>query len=266
MERVTSRQNPVVKQFRAATESPSGGVLLDGPHLLREALASAVPVELVAVREDEGNAEIRALARDAEDRGARVVAVTDAVLSAMSPVRNPAGVVAIARRPARPLDAALDDAPQLVLVLCDVQDPGNVGAIVRAADGCGATGVITTGATADPFGWKALRGSMGSAFRIPVVPRQLLEDAVRAARARGIRVLAAVPRGGVPLPQCDLRGPSAVLLGAEGPGLPDAALALADERLSIPMRRPIDSLNVAAAAAVIGYEAMRQREAPPPRP
>jgi TrmH family RNA methyltransferase len=109
------------------------------------------------------------------------------------------------------------------------------------------------------MGWKALRGSMGSIFRLPVAVRQNLADAVRAARALGIEIIAAVPRDGVPLPELDLRRPVAVLLGGEGGGLRDSVVDLATTRLTIPMRRPVESLNVATAAALIAYEAQRQR-------
>lgn len=262
MEPISSRQNPIVRRFRDAARSPADGLLLDGAHLLAEALAAQVSIELVAVRQD-CSGEESALAALAAERGARVVAVTPDVLSAMSPVRHPSGIVAIGLRRTATLEEALARAPQLVLLLCDVQDPGNVGAIVRAADGCGATGVIASEATADPFGWKALRGSMGSAFRIPVAPRQPLDRAVAAARARGVQVYAAVPRDGTPLPRCDLRRPSAVLLGGEGAGIGELILAAADEPLTIPMRGGVESLNVATAAALVTYEALRQREARP---
>jgi TrmH family RNA methyltransferase len=262
VEPISSRQNPIVRRFRDAARSPADGLLLDGAHLLAEALAAQVSIELVAVRQD-CSGEESALAALAAERGARVVAVTPDVLSAMSPVRHPSGIVAIGLRRTATLEEALARAPQLVLLLCDVQDPGNVGAIVRAADGCGATGVIASEATADPVGWKALRGSMGSAFRIPVAPRQPLDRAVAAARARGVQVYAAVPRDGTPLPRCDLRRPSAVLLGGEGAGIGELILAAADEPLTIPMRGGVESLNVATAAALVTYEALRQREARP---
>jgi TrmH family RNA methyltransferase len=202
---------------------------------------------------------VSTLTASAEQRGARVIVVTGDVLSAISPVRQPSGVVAIARHHAGTVDAAFEQAPQLVLILVDVQDPGNVGAIVRVADACGATGLIASPGTADPFGWKALRGSMGSAFRVPIAERQPVDEAIGIVRQRGIRLHAAVPRGGTPLPQSDLRGPSAVLLGGEGGGLPDALVASSDDRLTIPMRSQVESLNVATAAALITYEAQRQR-------
>lgn len=262
METITSRQNPIVRRFRAAANGDSEHVLLDGAHLIDEALAASVPIELVAIDES-AKADVAALGRRVEIAGARVVRVPSTVLAAMSPVRQPSGIVAIARRQDRSLAEALTGAPQMVLMLDQVQDPGNVGAIVRVAEACGATGVITGQGTADPRGWKALRGSMGSIFRLPVAVRQSLPDAVRAARALGIEILAAVPRDGVLLSECDFRRPVAVLLGGEGGGLPNSLAALATARLTIPMRRPVESLNVATAAALIAYEAQRQRGGAP---
>ena len=262
MDPITSRQNALVREFRAAAEGSGDRLLLDGAHLLDEALSAAVPVDIVAV-ESGARAEIMAVATRAAASGARVVAVTASVLAAMTPVRQPSGIVAIARRIERSLADALAAAPQMVLMLDEVQDPGNVGAIVRAAEACGATGVVAGPGTADPLGWKALRGSMGSVFRVPVAVRQSLPEAVHAARGQGIHVLAAVPRDGIALPDCDLRGPLAVLLGGEGAGLPADLIALAAARLTIPMRPPVESLNVATAAALIAYEAQRQRASLP---
>ena len=258
MERISSRQNPLVRRFRELSSRPAGDrVLLDGEHLLTEALTSRVAIEVAAV----GDAFINhSLTREVARQGGRVVAVSAPVLAAMSPVRQPSGVVAIATRRSASLEDALAQAPQLVFFLCDIQDPGNVGAIIRAAEACGATGIVAGEGTADPYGWKALRGSMGSAFRVPVATRVTLADAVRAAQARRIRVLAAVQRDGETLPRADLRRPSAILLGGEGAGVPDALVRLADAQLSIPMRPPVESLNVGVAAALIGYEAARQRD------
>lgn len=259
MERISSRQNPIVKQFRALADPSQDLMLLDGAHLLEEALASGVAVDVVALREELAEGPLATLARHAERHGARLLEVTDSVLSAISPVRQPSGVVAIAHRRSSSLESVFERAPQMVLMLDHVQDPGNVGAIVRAADACGATGVVVSPRTADPFGWKALRGSMGSAFRLPVAAGMDLAAAAAHARKSGVRILAAVPRAGTALPRCDLRRPSAVLLGGEGAGLSAELIALADEPLTIPMRQEVESLNVATAAALIVYEAARQR-------
>jgi TrmH family RNA methyltransferase len=269
MERIASRQNPLVRRFRELAHAPddSGAVLLDGAHLLQEALRSHVPVDLVSMTDRAMNGDGQDLAQQAERAGARILHVSDQVLAAMSPVRQPSGIVSIARCRAatlrqcvRPDDPGRDARPPLVLVLAGVQDAGNVGAIVRAAEAGGATAIICSDGTADPFGWKALRGAMGSTFRMPIAVRQPIDAIVAEARLARVALMATVPRDGTPLGLCDLRGAAAVLLGAEGAGLPSDAVASADARLTIPMRAPVESLNVAIAAALILFEASRQRE------
>ena len=262
MERISSRQNPLVRRFREL----SGGVvrnpadvLLDGEHLVREAMASGVSIDAAAFRASSAHPVLLDLADEIAARGGRTYEVTASVLAAMSPVREPSGVVAIASLARATLQSALDRQPQFVLLLHGVQDPGNVGAVVRAGEACGVTGVVAGEGCADPYGWKALRGSMGSSFRVPVAPRVPLADAARTARSRGVLVVAAVPRGGEPLPAVDLTRPIAILLGGEGSGLPDTLLRDTDGTLSIPMRKPVESLNVSIAAALIAYEASRQR-------
>ena len=234
-------------------------VLLEGERLLREALASGLTIGVAAFSETALDASLGALADDVARAGGRVVSVPPAVLAAMSPVRQPSGVVSLAALSPASLEGALRVAPQFAVLLGGVQDPGNVGAIVRAAEASGATGIVAGEGTADPYGWKALRGAMGSTFRVPVASNVALVEAVQRARSTGLRIVAAVPREGTPLPDLDLRGPTAVLLGGEGNGLPASLLALADARVSIPMRAPVESLNVGVAAALIAYEAARQR-------
>ena len=261
MERIASRQNPMVRRFRElarATDS-SGAALLDGAHLLQEALRSHVPVEVVAISDRATTPDGEALAEEARRTGARVLRVADQVLAAMSPVRQPSGIVSIARCPPATLAQALDGQPALVPVLTGVQDAGNVGAIVRTAEACGATGIITTDGTADPFGWKALRGAMGSTFRMPIAVHQPLKAILGELRSRGIAVIATIPRGGTSPDAADLRGPAALILGGEGAGLPPDLAASADTLLTIPMRAPVESLNVSIAAALILFEASRQR-------
>lgn len=260
MRRISSRQNPVVGRFRElARGARAGRILLDGEHLVEEALSEDVPLEIVAIADRLVDSRSDGLVTRLEQANAEIVRVPDAVMAAISPVKRPSGVVAIARAGPASLDDALAQAPQLVPVLAGVQDAGNVGAIVRTADGCGASGAIAIEGTADPFGWKALRGAMGSTLRLPIATRQPPAPTLAALKQRGIAVVAAVPRGGTPLPACDLRGPTAILLGGEGAGLDDAAVGAADVRLSIPMRPPVESFNVAVTAALILYEAARQR-------
>ena len=262
MDRISSRQNAIVKRFRALAQQRDPDepwVLLDGAHLVEEALASGVPIDVAVFSETMAAGRLGPLRQQAERSGARAAVASDAVFSSISPVQHPTGVAAIARLAARSLDEVLRIRPQLLLMLDGVQDPGNLGAIIRAAEGCGATGVIVGTGSADAFGWKALRGAMGSSMRLPIVQRVDIAGAAAAAAAAGVHVFAAVPRDGTPLPECDLRSPSAILLGGEGAGLPQALLEAADRTLSIPMREPVESLNVAIASAVVLYEAARQR-------
>lgn len=287
MERISSRQNAIVKRFRDLARTARGTgqnrdhasrgghaaeVLLDGEHLVQEALACDIPVEVAAVAEKalaNSRGPLARIARDVKKSGGRIIAVTDQVLAAMSPVQHPSGVVAIGRARPADLPVVFSDAAHLplVVVVAGVQDPGNVGAIVRTAAAFGASGVIAIDGTANPFGWKALRGAMGGTFRVPVAARAPLAAVIDAARAADVRLVAAVPRGGTPLPASDLRGPTAIVLGAEGAGVDPDTVRAVGRTLTIPMigtaTRPaseqVESLNVAVAAAVILYEAMRQR-------
>jgi TrmH family RNA methyltransferase len=262
MRRLSSRQHPLVAACRALARGRGDGerLLLDGLHLVVDARAAGVHVETLALTDRVlATLEGDRLARDLSAAATDVVAVSDAVMRAMSPVSNASGVVAIAVRPPSSIARVLERTPHLVVIAVDIQDPGNVGAILRSAEAGGATGAAFCGASADPFGWKALRGSMGSALRLPVAMVPRVADVVAAARGAGARVVATLPAGGPRPDQIDLRRPVAFLLGGEGQGLAPEVLAEADERTTIPMRQPVESLNVAVASALLVYEAARQR-------
>jgi TrmH family RNA methyltransferase len=261
VEHISSRQNPLVKRIRELSHGRGADdeVLLDGPHLLDEACRSNVEVTLAAFASDAIAGRLADTAARAAAHGARLVTMPPALLEGISPVATSTGVLAIARVRRSTLEDALTRTPALLIVLDAVQDPGNVGAIIRTAEACGATAVIVGPGTADPFGWKAVRGAMGSTFRLPIVPVASLNATLEDLRARGIRIHATVPRDGTLLPRARLDTPAAILLGGEGPGLGPAVVALADDRLTIEMRSPVESLNVAVTAALILYEASRQR-------
>lgn len=255
---ITSRQHPLVKEFRALARAAGEVMLLDGWHLLGEAAAADVRVDTIAVcgpPAPGGQQVIDRLRRS----GAEVVEVSEAVLNAVSPVRAPTGVVARARVPSISPAAVLSPSPALVLAAAGLQDPGNAGAIIRSAAAAGATGVVLDDASADPWGWKALRASMGSAFHLPVVRSRSLPGLIAEWRAAGVQILATAPRGATAMYDVDFRKPTVLLLGGEGAGLPEDLAAAADARVSIPMHGATESLNVAVAAAVLLYEAQRQR-------
>ena len=259
---ITSRRHPLVQACRDARGGgPDEPLLLDGWHLLVDAVAAGLAVDAVAVNTDPpGEAEARAL-DGLIDGGAHVVHVTDDILQAISPVRTSSGVVALARRPVLAIDAVFAPAPALVVVAVDVQDPGNVGAILRTAEAAGATGFVAAGVSADPLGWKALRASMGSAFRLAMGRTADTAAFVADARARGHQIVAMAPRGGRLPEEIDLRAATCLLVGGEGPGLAPALLAAADQVLTLPMAAPVESLNVAVAGALVVYAAAAQRRA-----
>lgn len=257
-----TRQHSTVTRYRALAASSGGNgldreLLLDGVHLLAEAHASGLKIETAAFEHAVlDQPEARGLAERLSAAGTEVLIVSRNVLEAMSPVKTPSGAVGIAHRSLVALGEALGRSPALVLVAHDVQDPGNVGALLRTAEAAGATAFVACGGTADPLGWKALRGSMGSALRLPIA-RADIQDTLRDCKSAGIPVAALVPRAGDPLFTTKLRAPLALLLGSEGAGLSPALVAQADRRISIPMRGPIESLNVAVAAALVLYEVAR---------
>ncbi len=263
MRTITSRQNAFVlrcRELARAHRPVADAVLLDGPHLVEEARRAGVPIEAVAVGPRLlGNPLVVGLLAELEAAGTEVFEATASVMEAASPVRSPAGIVAIARLGPAALEDVFRNRPALVVGAIGLQDPGNVGAIVRTADAAGATGVVVASGSADPFGWKALRGSAGSVFRVPVAAGVAAHEACEHARAGGVRIVAASPADGQSLDDADLARPTFLLVGGEGPGLPADLLAAADCRLRIPMRAPVESLNVAVAAGVVLFEAARQR-------
>jgi RNA methyltransferase, TrmH family len=254
---ITSRQHPIVQAFKRAARGESDQVLLDGWHLLRDAHAAGLPLRTVAVAGEAPTPGDATLIARLGREGA-VFTVTTAVMDAMSPVRTPTGVVALAERRAHTLQDLLAPPPPLIVAGLTIQDPGNVGAIVRAAEAGGATGVLFSADCADPWGWKALRAAMGSTFRLPVQTGDL-SHLLATLRAAGVKTVAAVPHAAGSHVAVNLRGPVALVVGAEGRGLDSDTLRDADTHVSIPMRPPVDSLNVAVAAALLVYEAQRQR-------
>jgi TrmH family RNA methyltransferase len=262
VQRISSRRNPLVNQYRdvARGKNPSL-LLLDGAHLVSAALAANLHVRhIVVAAEALDRPEVRAIVDRIDPRWTTISAASAPVISAMSPVRQSSGIVAIAERPSRGDAELFPSVTPLVVIAADVQDPGNIGAITRVAEAGGASSVIAAGASADPFGWKALRGSMGSALRLPIAVERNAYLAVDRARKHGCQIVAATPAGGVSLFELRLGGGAmAILVGGEGAGLAADLLAAADVRVSIPMKHPVESLNTAVAAGLLIYESCRQR-------
>jgi TrmH family RNA methyltransferase len=255
--RLTSRRHPVVQRFRHAASKRHGAdaVVLDGEHLVDEALRAGIVLDVVLVSD-----AAPALLGRYRSAARTVYRAARAVLDAASPVRSPTGVVALATWTPAPIARLFATAPALAIGLVDVQDPGNVGGVIRSADALHATGVAGLDGTADPAGWKAMRGAMGSTFRVPVA-RDGTDAAILAAAKAGARTIATVADGGTPLHEVDLRQSVFVLLGNEGAGLPEDVVQRAGVRVHVPMKSGVSSLNVGVTAALVLYEARRQRGA-----
>jgi len=187
---------------------------------------------------------------------AEVLMVTEDVFQSATLTEHPQGIAALVEALQFTVEAMLKGVP-LVVIAAGLQDPGNLGTLVRSAEAFGATGMILLPGTVSLWNAKTLRASSGSAFRLPVVSLSA-EDAFATLRAHGVRIFAAVARDGNS--EADLRGPTALLVGNEGSGLPDAWIAQADARVTIPLPGAVESLNAAIAGSVLLYESMRQRK------
>ena len=281
---ISSRENQWIKRFRGALsgERDDDGIVgVEGVRLVEAALGSGLAVEALLLSES-GARHLPHVAPLLAS-SVTVLRTSDKLFAGVADTKTPQGIAALVR-PRRATVEGLFAGTALVVVLVGVQDPGNVGTIVRAAEAFGACGAATCPAgdigTADPFGPKALRASAGSALRLPVVygisPAILLEQ-LRTHRVKVYAAVAASPvadsKKKVSGADCsslcpwevDWKTPSAILIGNEGSGLPADLVRAADAGVYIPQAGSsvpvgVESLNAAMAASVLLYEAMRQRE------
>lgn len=199
---------------------------------------------------------------DAEDAGLQVRLVRDGALTQVLDLGTAPPVVALAQQRTASAVSILEDAMRLmrpVVVLVELADPGNVGTIIRQSEAFGAVGVLSVGAGVDVFNPKVVRAAAGALFRVPVSLVEETEEAMERLGAAGVPSLATVGIGGAAPEDLDLQGSVAVLVGNEAHGLPPEVLQVADIRCSIPMEGAVESLNAASSAAVVLYEASRQR-------
>jgi RNA methyltransferase, TrmH family len=233
-----------------------GLALAEGVRLLEEALAARVPIRGAAVAPGlEGTPRGTALKSALERAGVPLEPVSDAELEALADTEHPQGVVAVLAPPSWRLSDIVPTRERPVLVLDGVQDPGNVGTILRTALGLGAAGVVALKGTADLYNAKVLRGSMGALFRLPAV---MTDAPAYLAWAAGAGVETWVTAAaGEPLGSTRARAPVALVLGNEGAGVGSALLDAAHRRVAIPLAPGVESLNVAVAAGILLYEVAR---------
>lgn len=263
MMQITSRDNSLLRQARAVRDGKIEDLIfVEGLRLCEEAHRSNLEIEALIVSEELVRKE-RAAATIDELAGVskRVASVSEKLLESISYTKTPQGIVVLARRPdssEERLEANLGANP-LVVVLHQINNPVNVGAILRTSEAAGATGVITTHNTSDPFSPKSLRGAMGSAFRLPIWSGPTFEEMIQWSQKHKIVMLAADVEADTSYTEIDWTGSRALLLGPESTGFTDEELINADRRVRIPMKGQAESLNVSVAAGILLFEAARQR-------
>lgn len=257
MRRIESRDNPMIRRIsRLASERKyrraQGEMVCEGEKLLEEAMSSGVKITEVVVS-DKKQFDFGLLAM-AEERGARLTEIPDKLLRSLSNVETPQGLLFVCGQPVFELDRL--DEPSRLLVLDGLQDPGNLGTILRTADAFALDGVILCEGCVDPTSPKVVRATMGAVFRIPVISAGL-DDTVDWLRERGIPLYAtALSDESVPLTQVDLSR-AAVIIGNEGRGVSEKALTASEKQLIIPMTGRAESLNASIAASIVMYEMSR---------
>ncbi len=262
---ITSRDNALVKHARAVRDGRASELIfVEGVRLCEEALGASLAIQDVICTEkiasDERGARLLSAFSEA---GKSITLVSEFVFASISDTKTPQGIVALARRPASDKEALLErtvEAPLLV-ILHRINNPSNAGAMLRTAEAAGADGAILTEGTTDIFSPKALRGAMGSSFRLPLWANASFHEALAWCKEQGIKTICADSRAGRTHTEIDWTRAAALIVGAESTGLTTEEMAIADEALRIPMRSPVESLNVAVAAAIVLYEAARQRAA-----
>ncbi len=276
VEKITSRQNPLVKRFRRVRAGAEHHLLfLEGARLIEDAIKAGVHFESIAFTSAlEATARGLALMDTLQNVPCRGAHLSQQVMEAIADTESPQGVVALVNRPSYDIEDVLAVEPQLVVIADQLQDPGNLGNLVRTAEAAGANGLITTRYTVDPYNHKSLRASMGAALRLPIANGLAAREIAELCKKRDVKLIASSaaapdPRSTIEdaalvkivrtFTEANFKRPVAVIFGREASGVSQDVSSLADELIHIPMAPGVESLNVAAAGAIILYEAARQR-------
>ena len=276
VEKITSRQNPLVKRFRRVRAGAEHHLLfLEGTRLIEDAIRAGVHFESIAFTSAlEATARGLALMDLLQSVPCRGAHLSPQVMEAIADTESPQGVAALVNRPSYDIEDVLAVEPQLVVIADQLQDPGNLGNLVRTAEAAGANGLITTRYTVDPYNHKSLRASMGAALRLPIANGLAAREIAELCKKRDVKLMASSaaapdPRSTIEdaalvkivrtFTEANFRRPVAVIFGREASGVSQDVSSLADELVHIPMAPGVESLNVAAAGAIILYEAATQR-------
>ncbi len=265
LQKITSRDNNrLIGARRIRDGHGTGKMFVEGKRLSAEALRSGIEVSECFVSERFVDShENVALIRSALEASRYTFELPDRVFNSIAATENTQGIVMIAERPVNYLHSIVANLSSegmlpIVLLLDQVNNPSNLGAVLRTAEAAGASGIIVTKNSTDPFSAKSLRASMGAAFRIPVWHDASLESAIIWARGHSLIPTATVAGSARSYFELDWKQPRLLIFGSEAHGLRDEILSKADERIHIPMENSVESLNLAVAAGIILFEAKRQ--------
>lgn len=256
---ISSRQNALVKDLRRAfsqAELVDGHCAIEGVRIIEEAVRSGLRFRAVFFSESAADRMKKLLPQISSQT--EVLALPDDVFTSAVSTETPQGVAALVRWPSFSLDRILSAENPLLLGTMGIQDPGNLGTIIRSAEAFGAAAVLLGEKTVSQFNSKVTRASAGSSFRLPSLPVKAAE--VEAIKARDIRVVATSSHKGKAINEADLTGGLLIMVGSEGAGVPREYMAIADHFIRVPHQEKVESLNAAVAASVILYEAQRQRQ------
>jgi TrmH family RNA methyltransferase len=262
LRRVEGRHNALVKELRRAFArgelTTDGYAAIEGLRILEEAIRSGLKFRAVFFSESAARKAERLLPQIGAH--AQTLLLPDKLFASAVPSETPQGLAALARWKEFSLDDVLPRAQAgPLLVIAGLQDPGNLGTIMRSAEAFGAGGIVLGEGTVSPFNPKVVRASAGSVFRLPLA-RTRLADALERMKERGLRLVATSSHKGTPLDQAKLSGPLVIFIGNEGAGLSRDLIKAVDEVVAIPHAPEVESLNVGVAASIVLYEVRRQQQ------
>ncbi len=261
LRRIEGRHNALVKELRSAFAhgelTADGYCAIEGTRIIEEAIRSGLKFRAVFFRASAENKAERLLPQVAAY--VETLLLPDKLFASAVPSETPQGVAALVRIKAFQLEDVLNRSRAgPLLAIAGVQDPGNLGTMLRSAEAFGAAGVLLGEGTVSAFNSKAVRASAGSVFRLPIAQFRLTD--LDNLRAHGLRLIATSSHKGTPLPEANLTGPLVLFIGNEGAGLSRDLLAKMDELIAIPHSAQVESLNAGVAASIVLYEAARQKQ------
>lgn len=253
---ITSSSNERVKHARRVREGRERDLIfVEGERLVSEGVASALKLHACFTAAEHSAAQQELL----QHITCPIFQLSESVLESLSDTTSTQGIIVIAERPWPTLERMFDSKAPLILGLDRIQDPGNLGTLVRTAEAAGVSGLFAFAGCADAFAPKTLRSSMGSAFRLPILADVSGLGTIETCRTRGLKTVVATGEADLCHFDYDWRQPTLLILGNEGRGASAEIMNACDHRVRIPLHAPVESLNVAAAGAAILFEAVRQR-------